>query len=43
MIIDTDWPGGCRAVAAPLVALVRDALAAVGVSTFETAPLAFVN
>ena len=31
------------AVAAPLVAWVRGAPAAVGVSTFETAPLAFVN
>jgi putative flavoprotein involved in K+ transport len=31
------------AVAAPLAAWVRDAPAAVGVSTFETAPLAFVN
>jgi putative flavoprotein involved in K+ transport len=30
-------------VAAPLVAWIRDAPAAVGVSTFETAPLAFVN
>ena len=31
------------AVAAPLVAWVRGAPAAVGVSAFETAPLAFVN
>ena len=31
------------AVIAPLVAWIRDAPAAVGVSAFETAPLAFVN